>query len=141
MKKIILTRALVRNGGKYLILRRAKDEFIPENVGKWECPGGRVGDGEDPKECAIREVEEETGLKCTVVMELPFMSMKTNELDSNCFVFLLEAKNKKVSLSKEHSDFKWVEASAVKNFELVRFASLLLEYFNNGESYLVHKNS
>jgi 8-oxo-dGTP diphosphatase len=136
MRKIILTRALVRFGGKYLLLRKAKDDFLPENIGRWECPGGKIHEGKMPAQEVLREVEEETGLKCKIIKELPFVSMKTNEIDSNCFIFLLEAPSRKIKLSNEHSEFKWVRASDVKNFELVRFASLLLEYFNNEESYL-----
>lgn len=30
----------------------------------WEIPGGRVDDGETPKEAAIRECLEETGVQC-----------------------------------------------------------------------------
>lgn len=137
MRKIILTRALVRKDGKYLLLKRARDDFLSENVGKWECPGGKLEEGERPGEQILRECEEETGMKCKMIRELPFMSMKTSEVDSNCFIFLLEAPSEKVKLSDEHSEFKWVKASEVKEMKMVKFASLLLEYFNNEESYLV----
>jgi 8-oxo-dGTP diphosphatase len=30
--------------------------------GYWNCPGGKMEKGETPRECAIREVKEETGL-------------------------------------------------------------------------------
>jgi 8-oxo-dGTP diphosphatase len=137
MRKIILTRALVRNNGKYLLLKRAKDDFLPENVGKWECPGGRLEESEKPSEQILREVEEETGLKCKIIRELPFMLMKTEAIDSNCFIFLLEASSRDVKLSEEHSEFKWLKAEEVKNMEMVKFATLLLEYFNNEEDYLI----
>ena len=38
--------------------------------GRWQLPKGLVGRGESPEEAALREVEEETGLKCEVVAEL-----------------------------------------------------------------------
>ena len=37
---------------------------------RWQLPKGLVGRGETPTEAALREVEEETGLRCEVVAEL-----------------------------------------------------------------------
>ncbi|MFL6254025.1 MAG: NUDIX hydrolase [Pyrinomonadaceae bacterium] len=37
---------------------------------RWQLPKGLVGRGETPLEAALREVEEETGLRCEVVAEL-----------------------------------------------------------------------
>jgi len=33
----------------------------------WELPGGHCGPDEDPAECAVRETEEETGMRARVV--------------------------------------------------------------------------
>lgn len=38
--------------------------------GKWDLPKGKMEEGETPEECAIREVEEETGLKNIELGEL-----------------------------------------------------------------------
>jgi 8-oxo-dGTP pyrophosphatase MutT (NUDIX family) len=37
----------------------------------WTFPKGKALPGESDEECAIREVEEETGLRCTLDDELP----------------------------------------------------------------------
>jgi 8-oxo-dGTP pyrophosphatase MutT (NUDIX family) len=37
----------------------------------WSLPKGRLRRGESALACAIREVHEETGLRCAVVAELP----------------------------------------------------------------------
>ena len=37
----------------------------------WSLPKGRLRQGESALACAIREVHEETGLRCTVDAELP----------------------------------------------------------------------
>jgi 8-oxo-dGTP pyrophosphatase MutT (NUDIX family) len=36
----------------------------------WTLPKGKAGIGETDEECALREVEEETGLRCRLVREL-----------------------------------------------------------------------
>jgi 8-oxo-dGTP pyrophosphatase MutT (NUDIX family) len=40
----------------------------------WTFPKGKVEAGETDAECALREVEEETGLQCVLVDELPTIS-------------------------------------------------------------------
>ncbi len=37
--------------------------LVLHNQGHWSFPKGRIEAGEDPKQCAIREFREETGLK------------------------------------------------------------------------------
>jgi len=37
----------------------------------WSLPKGKVDPGETDEECALREVEEETGLRCRLGRELP----------------------------------------------------------------------
>jgi 8-oxo-dGTP diphosphatase len=37
----------------------------------WTFPKGKVEPGESDEECAVREVEEETGLRCSLGRELP----------------------------------------------------------------------
>jgi 8-oxo-dGTP pyrophosphatase MutT (NUDIX family) len=36
----------------------------------WTLPKGKVAEGESDEACALREVEEETGLRCALVREL-----------------------------------------------------------------------
>lgn len=39
--------------------------------GDWSFPKGKAGPGEADEDCALREVEEETGLRCALGDELP----------------------------------------------------------------------
>lgn len=49
--------AVVR-GHRLLLVQRA----LPPGQGLWSVPGGYVGEGESPREAAVRETFEETGL-------------------------------------------------------------------------------
>jgi len=44
-------------GGKVLLLRNERDE--------WELPGGKLEVGEDPADCVVREITEESGWQVT----------------------------------------------------------------------------
>ncbi len=53
--------------GALLILQRPAEKML---AGLWECPGGRVANGESPTEAARRTIFEDTGLHVTVGKEL-----------------------------------------------------------------------
>ncbi|RLF08857.1 MAG: hypothetical protein DRJ62_07785 [Thermoprotei archaeon] len=53
---------LVRNGGKVLLVKR---RFEPDK-GLWALPGGLVKLGEKVRDAAVREIEEETGIKIRI---------------------------------------------------------------------------
>lgn len=52
---------VVRDGSVLLVHRPAYDD--------WTFPKGKAKDGESDEACALREVEEETGLSCEVLSE------------------------------------------------------------------------
>jgi 8-oxo-dGTP diphosphatase len=54
---------IVRRRGEVLLVHRPK-------YGDWTFPKGKAKDGEPDDECALREVEEETGLRCRLGREL-----------------------------------------------------------------------
>lgn len=129
MKKLFhVVKGLVEHNGKFLLLKKAKS-IIPGNLGKWECSGGRIKIDEDPEQALLREIKEETGLDCKIEKALPPLYVEKGEIYNFTHVFLVKASSREVKLSEEHSEFKWVKPSEVKNMKLVLFADLLLQYF------------
>ena len=53
--------ALILDRGRWLVAQRPANKHLG---GKWEFPGGKVHDGEDPRDALIREIREELG--CTI---------------------------------------------------------------------------
>jgi 8-oxo-dGTP diphosphatase len=134
--KIRLVKALVRHNDKYLLLKKSRDKYFPEHVGKWECSGGLVENEETSRQAILREVKRETGLEIKVVKKLPTLRQTDKDYDSKCDVYLIEAKSDNVKICDEHTDYKWLNAEEVRNVDLVLYASLLLEFFNNPKKYL-----
>src|SRR5690606_11928467 len=52
----------VTDGERVLLVQRA----VNPQRGKWSLPAGYIDYGEDPREAAVREVEEETGLRVSI---------------------------------------------------------------------------
>ena len=55
--------AVILREGRILLTRLSHGEVADE---RWTLPGGGVEFGEDPREAAVREVYEETGLDAEV---------------------------------------------------------------------------
>lgn len=60
---------VLADGDRILLVRQYR--FLI-NALAWEIPGGRIDDGETPAEAAVREVLEETGLRCRDLQPLLF---------------------------------------------------------------------
>jgi 8-oxo-dGTP diphosphatase len=57
-ERILATLCYAVRDGQVLLLHRNKEP----NLGLWVAPGGKLELDESPQECALRELEEETGL-------------------------------------------------------------------------------
>ena len=51
--------ALIERRGRILICRRREDQ---DHAGRWEFPGGKVEQGETPRQALSRELREELGI-------------------------------------------------------------------------------
>src|SRR5512136_221433 len=63
MKTVIVVAALTIEQGKFLVTQRKKDS---SHGLLWEFPGGKVEDGEDPREALRRELMEELDVEMEV---------------------------------------------------------------------------
>lgn len=65
VKNKLIAHVLLKIDDKYLYIKRSKIKRGKENflADFWDIPGGTVEPGETPKQAAIREAYEETGLK------------------------------------------------------------------------------
>ena len=63
MKTVIVAAALTIEHGKHLVTQRKKDS---SHGLLWEFPGGKVKEGEDPREALRRELKEELDVEVEV---------------------------------------------------------------------------
>ena len=104
-----IAKAVIRNNGKILILKRSDKN--PRSPGKWCLPGGHMEKGEDYVECCKREVLEETGIKINVKQVLHTKYVNGREGDLQLIHVIFEAEilgSDKVTISEEHTAYQWV---------------------------------
>jgi len=65
MKRVVA--ALIIQDGKLLVCQRTRHQTMPL---KWEFPGGKIEEGEQPRDALRRELDEELGIQATVGDEL-----------------------------------------------------------------------
>lgn len=61
MKRVVA--GLITNEGKLLVCQRTRHQTMPL---KWEFPGGKIEEGEQPRDALRRELEEELGILATI---------------------------------------------------------------------------
>tara|TARA_B100001094_G_C18083375_1_gene746442 strand:+ start:29 stop:487 length:459 start_codon:yes stop_codon:yes gene_type:complete len=92
----------------FLLLKRSRKK-IYEYL--WQGVAGKIEKNELAWQAALRELKEETGLTAQRIFVADYVS-KFYEKHGDCVnlvpVFGIEVKNKKVSLSEEHCNFKWL---------------------------------
>lgn len=89
--------------------------MLKKQNGVWGMPGGKPMGDEIPEETAIRESEEETGLKVNELEDPIIFYYKDRKYYS--YVYLLE-KEKHIKLSKEHKNYKWVHYTEMDKFKI-----------------------
>ena len=61
MKRVVA--ALILQQDKLLVCQRTRHQVMPL---KWEFPGGKIEDGEQPRDALRRELDEELGIEAVV---------------------------------------------------------------------------
>jgi 8-oxo-dGTP diphosphatase len=65
MKRVVA--ALIFKHGKVLICQRTRHQTMPL---KWEFPGGKIEEGEQPRDALRRELDEELGIDAKIGEEV-----------------------------------------------------------------------
>lgn len=107
--------AVRHKDGQYLLMQR---DLRKNFGGMWELSaGGSALKGESPMECAVRELKEETGILCDTMEELGRVVHKQHHTIYIEYLCETECdKNSIVLQTGETINYKWVDKSALKNY-------------------------
>ena len=103
---------------KVLLLKRKKYDAI-DYAGKWGLVGGKSEEGETPKEAAIRETNEESGLK---VLPEDLIMIATIKSPQGYPVHVFACKKFQGTVNaqnvvEEHDDYRWVSIDKVNKYD------------------------
>lgn len=135
MRYFLAVKGIIRrNDGKILVLKRNdKDDHKP---GVWETVGGGMDKEESPRQALLREISEETGLAVNVSNPFNVFTFKKDTGEFKIGItFLCEYLGGEVTLSDEHSEYRFIEPkefSEMKSVlslheEIARYAELQKE--------------
>jgi 8-oxo-dGTP pyrophosphatase MutT (NUDIX family) len=118
LKKFFYKKFTVIQAGGGLVKNEKEEILIMFRRGKWDLPKGKIDEGETLEQCALREVEEETGLNNVELIEPLTVTYHTYHegtkfilKESHWYTMGVKGKQELVPQTNEGiSELKWVEA-------------------------------
>lgn len=101
--------------GQILVIRRSI--LAPMSPLQWDLPGGIVDPGESPKDTAIRETREETGLNLKSVQLLDVM-LESAAGHSVVVFYGADAPSQQIKLSHEHDRSQWLRSTQIVDLKI-----------------------
>lgn len=126
---------IINNEGKYLLTKRTPNKSFPN---LWTVPGGSAITGDSSLQAALREVEEEIGIKLNPSSGKLLFSLKRVIQDNSSFkdVWLFQEDfdiEKVINQADEVSESLWASKdeiiSSLRNGEFVPVLDYFIKYF------------
>lgn len=130
MRIIKVVAAIIIQNDKVFATQRGYGEFKDG----WEFPGGKVEEGETPKEALIREIKEELDTEIEVRELFDTVEYDYSEFHLSMDCFICKVKSGCLVL-KEHEAAKWLTKETLNSVEWLPADQGLIEKIKN---YLFH---
>ena len=101
---------MIDKDDRILILKRSGKVVSEESPWEWDLPGGHVEKDEALDDALDREVWEETSLDLGKATKI--------YTDDKVIFYAAYEWEGKISLSQEHSDFKWIKPENITNYNI-----------------------
>ncbi len=118
MKLATLCYVMDRKTESTLMIHRVKKQN-DYHEGKWNGLGGKFEQGESPEDCAIREIEEECGLRVKSVTMKGFITFPMFDGKEDWYVFLFTANDFTGELiDSNEGNLAWIKNNKLTDLNL-----------------------
>jgi 8-oxo-dGTP diphosphatase len=108
--------ALIFKDGKVLVCQRTRHQTMPL---KWEFPGGKIEEGEQPRDALRRELDEELGIEASVGDEVARIRHQYKNGSSVELRFFVVRDYKGELENKIFKDMRWADRSELPSFDFL----------------------
>ncbi len=114
MKRVVA--ALIVKDGKILVCQRTRHQTMPL---KWEFPGGKIEEGEQPRDALRRELDEELGIEASVGDEVARIRHQYKSGSSVELRFFVVNEYKGELENKIFREIRWSERSDLPAYDFL----------------------
>ena len=121
MKRVVA--ALIVKDGKLLVCQRTRHQTMPL---KWEFPGGKIEEGEQPRDALRRELEEELGIVAQVGDEIARIQHEYPNGGMVELRFFIVREFQKEIENRIFRDMKWAEPKDLSKYDFLEADATLV---------------
>lgn len=114
MKRVVA--ALIVQDGKLLVCQRTRHQTMPL---KWEFPGGKIEEGEQPRDALRRELDEELGISATIGDELARIQHEYPNGGMVELRFFVVREYRREMENRIFKDIRWAEPKDLPKFDFL----------------------
>lgn len=112
-KEVKVVAAVIIKDGKIFCAQR--NEY-GDSAYKWEFPGGKINEGEEPQEALKRELQEELKIETKIKDEIKIVRHEYPSFIIELHAFVTEIVSGEIKLT-EHIDSKWADIIELENID------------------------
>jgi 8-oxo-dGTP diphosphatase len=114
MKRVVA--GLIIKDGKILVCQRTRHQTMPL---KWEFPGGKIEEGEQPRNALRRELEEELGIDATIGDEAARIRHEYRNGSAVELRFFVVRDYKREMENRIFRDMQWATPAELPDFDFL----------------------
>lgn len=114
MKRVVA--ALIVKDGTILVCQRTKHQTMPL---KWEFPGGKIEEGEQPRNALHRELEEELGIDASIGDEVARIRHEYKSGNSVELRFFVVREYRGEIENRIFKDLRWAAPTELPSFDFL----------------------